>query len=133
MRRPFSPAVSLRMVDQVGKWSDDRTEMPDEDRAPSSRPPGEKPATTCVKLEPDLSHCIETVAREEFGRGMRLLLAGERAPGLAERTELLRQFLETADFSELRRISEPLLAGGRKVTFIVYDDNGTPRYRLDVY
>lgn len=86
----------------------------------------------CVRLQPDLAHCIETVAREEFGRSMRLLLAGERTPGLAEKTDLLRLFLETADFSELRRISEPLLAGGRRVTFVVYDDKGTPRYRLDV-
>lgn len=87
---------------------------------------------TRITLEPDLARCVETVAREEFERGMRLLLEGEDAPGLAERTELLRRFLETADFRELRRISEPLLAGGRKVTFTVYDDNGTPRYHLDV-
>jgi len=83
-----------------------------------------------IILEPDLSRCIETTAREEFGRSMRLLLEGESRPGLAERTELLRLFLETADFGELRRISEPLLAEGQRVTFTVYEDGGVARYRL---
>ena len=75
-----------------------------------------KAAPVEIILEPDLSRCIETTAREEFGRSMRLLLEGEGRPGLAERTDLLRLFLETADFDELRRLSEPLLAQGRKVT-----------------
>jgi hypothetical protein len=48
-----------------------------------------------IILTPDLSRCIETTAREEFGRSMRLLLGGEEQPGLAERTDLLRLFLET--------------------------------------
>jgi hypothetical protein len=73
-----------------------------------------------IVLEPNLSRCIETTAREEFRRSTRLLLEGESQPGLAERTELLRSFLETADFSELRRLSEPFLAEGRKVTFAAY-------------
>ena len=85
---------------------------------------------TEIILEPNLARCIETTAREEFGRSMRLLLEGEIRPGLAERTELLRLFLETADFGELRRISEPLLAEGRRVTFAVYEDAGAARYRL---
>jgi hypothetical protein len=83
-----------------------------------------------IVLEPDLSHCIETTAREEFERGVRLLLEGESQPGLTERTELLRLFLETADFGELRRISEPLLAQGLRVTFTVYEDGGEARCRL---
>ena len=89
-----------------------------------------KARATKVILEPDLSRCIETVAREEFRRSMRLLLDGGKQTGLAERTELLRLFLETADFGELRRISEPLLAQGRKVMFSVYEDEGVVRYRL---
>jgi len=87
--------------------------------------------STEIILEPNLSRCIETMAREEFGRSMRLLLEGESQPGLAERTELLRLFLETADFGELRRLSEPLLAEGRRVTFTVYQDGGVARYRLE--
>ena len=85
---------------------------------------------TEIILEPDLSRCIETTAREEFGRSMRLLLEGESRPCLAERIELLRSFLETADFGELRRISEPFLTEGQRVTFTVYEDGGVARYRL---
>jgi hypothetical protein len=83
-----------------------------------------------IVLEPDLSRCIETAAREEFERYKRLLLEGKNRRDLAERTELLRLFLESADFRELRRISEPLLAAGRRVAFTVYDDGGVARYRL---
>jgi len=86
--------------------------------------------STEIILEPNLSRCIETTAREEFGRSMHLLLEGESQPGMAERTELLRLFLETANFGELRRISEPLLAEVRRVTFTVYEDGGVARYRL---
>lgn len=91
-----------------------------------------EPQPTEILLEPNLSRCIETTAREEFERRKRLLLEGEDQPGLAERTDLLRVFLETADFRELRRLSEPLLAEGRRVTFTVYEDAGTARYRLQV-
>jgi len=89
-----------------------------------------KPPSAEIILEPNLSRCIETMARDEFQRSTRLLLEGESRPGLAERTELLRLFLETADFRELRRLSEPLLAEGRRVTFTVYEDAGAARYRL---
>jgi len=87
---------------------------------------------TEIILEPNLSRCIETTAREEFERGVRLLLDGEDRPGLTERTELLRSFLETADFGELRRISEPLLAQGLRVTFSVFLERSAVRWRMDV-
>ena len=90
-----------------------------------------KARPTEIILEPDLSRCIETTAREEFGRSMRLLLEGESRPGLAERTELLRLFLETADFGELRSISEPLLAQGLRVTFFVFLERSAIRWRMD--
>jgi hypothetical protein len=83
-----------------------------------------------VILEPDSSYCIETMARQEFERCVGRLLNGEADVGLAAKVGLLRLFLETADFSELRRISEPLLAAGRRVAFTVYDDGGVARYRL---
>jgi hypothetical protein len=95
---------------------------------PASMKDGAQPLE--IVLEPDLSRCIETAAREEFSHCTRLLLEGESRSGLVERTELLRLFLETADFGELRRVSEPLLAEGRRVRFTVYDDGGVPHYRL---
>jgi hypothetical protein len=85
-----------------------------------------------IILTPDLSRCIETTAREEFGRSMRLLLGGEEQPGLAERTDLLRLFLETADFKKLRRRSEPHLQGGRGVRFAIFVERGAVRWRMDV-
>lgn len=85
-----------------------------------------------VKLHPDLSRCIETTARDEYERGLRSLLAGEGGERLAERTEILRLFLETADFSDLRRRSERHLLEGKKVTFIVYVDQGALKYELQV-
>jgi hypothetical protein len=91
-----------------------------------------KARPTEIILEPNLSRCIETTAREEFGRSMRLLLEGESQPGLAERTELLRLFLETTDFGELRRLSEPHLLDGRRVAFSVFLERSAVRWRMDV-
>ena len=51
-----------------------------------------------VILEPNLLRCIETMAREEFRRGVQMLAAGEGNEALAERSEILRLFLEGADF-----------------------------------
>jgi len=85
-----------------------------------------------VQLQPDLSRCIQTVARDEYERGLRNLLAGAGDEHLAERTDLLRLFLETADFSGLRRQSERYLLKGKKVAFVVYKDEGVLRYELQV-
>jgi hypothetical protein len=85
-----------------------------------------------IQLQPDLSHCIEAVARNEYERGLRSLLAGKGDEHLAERTDLLRLFLETADFSDLRRQSERYLLEGKKVAFLVYMDGGVLRYELRV-
>jgi hypothetical protein len=63
---------------------------------------------------------------------MRLLLEGESRPGLVERTELLRLFLETADFGELRGRSEPHLLEGKRVRFSVFVERGAVRWRMDV-
>jgi hypothetical protein len=85
-----------------------------------------------AQLRPNLEHCVETVAREEYERGVRSLLAGEDDERVAERTELLRLFLETADFSDLRRRSERHLLEGKEVVFTVYMKEGGVKYSLDV-
>jgi hypothetical protein len=85
-----------------------------------------------ARLQPDLSHCIETVARDEYEHGLRRLLAGERDEELAERTELLRLFLEAADFRDLRARSERHLLAGKKVSFTVYMDEEDVRYKFQV-
>ena len=63
-----------------------------------------------VELIPDLSHCIETVAkREHTAVSKQLLASGQRNKGLEEKLEILRLFLETADFKKLRAESEKRL------------------------
>ena len=85
-----------------------------------------------IRLEPDLSRCIETVAREEFRRGVQTLAAGKGNEALAERSEILRLFLEGADFKELRGRSEPHLLEGKRVRFYVFVERGAVRWRMDV-
>jgi hypothetical protein len=87
-----------------------------------------------IELLPDLSHCIETVAKREYREAAgRLLAAGEGNEELQERIEILRLFLETADFNGLRRESERHLVEGRKVKFVVCLEEGKPRYEMQVW
>jgi len=86
-----------------------------------------------VELIPELTHCIETVAKNEYRETLRqLLAASEGTEELEEKVELLRIFLETMDFNKLRRESEKHLLQGRKVTFVVYREGGTAKYDLRV-
>jgi hypothetical protein len=84
-----------------------------------------------IVLKPDLTRCIETAARDEFDRCERLLLSGDTSADLQARRELLRVFLESADFRALRRLSEPLLGQGRCVRFVVFRKEGAPAWRMD--
>ena len=85
-----------------------------------------------IELVPGLSHCIETVARNEYQETLRQLLASERNEELEEKAELLRIFLETMDFRKLRRESEKHLLQGRRVKFVIYREGGTTKYDLRV-
>ena len=86
-----------------------------------------------LALSPDLSHCIETVARNEYREALgKLLTSGEGGEELKEKVELLRMFLETMDFRQLRKESEEHLLEGRKVKFTVYLEAGKPKYDLKV-
>ena len=84
-----------------------------------------------IELVPDLSHCIETVAKKEYQKTVeRLLNTVETSKELEEKAEILRLFLQAANFRKLRTESEKYLASGRKVKFVVYSQNGTPRYNI---
>ncbi len=74
---------------------------------------------TRIELLPDLSHCVETRAKQEYAATMSKILSGDQSPGLEERLDLLKMFLETADFSRLRRESEEHMILGRKVKFVI--------------
>lgn len=84
-----------------------------------------------IKLEPSLSSCIETVAKREYERVLSILLKGGREDRqLEEELELLRLFLESADFGRLRSLSEDLLLDGRRVEFILKSTESPPGYAI---
>ena len=90
-------------------------------------------AVTQIELFPDLSHCIQTVARQEFHNLASKLMAGEYGnEELKQRIELLRAFLETMDFAKLRRESEEHLTRGEAVRFVICWRDGKPSYEIIV-
>jgi hypothetical protein len=86
-----------------------------------------------IELKPDLSSCIETLSKKEYERILYLLLRQEvMDEGLLERLEVLRLFLESTDFRHLRSQYEKHLIQGRKVTFLIYPEEGAVSYKLIV-
>jgi len=49
-----------------------------------------------------------------------------------EKLDILRLFLESADFNKLRSESEKHLVAGKKVKFILYLEKGMPEYQMKV-
>jgi hypothetical protein len=86
-----------------------------------------------VELRPNLSNCIETLSKKEYEQTLNLLLKeGSVDEKLGERLEVLRLFLESADFGHLRSQYEGYLTEGRQVTFLIYLEEGKVSYRLIV-
>ena len=86
-----------------------------------------------IELIPDLDHCIETLARRKYSEIAGQLLASVNDKGkLREKAEILRIFLETADFKKLRSESEKYLSEGRDVKFVVYLEKGVPKHEMRV-
>jgi hypothetical protein len=84
-----------------------------------------------IELVPDLSHCIETVARREYENLARSYLQADKGDSESEeKIELLRSFLESADFRELRKRSESYLLKGQKIKFILYREHGKAKYTM---
>ncbi|HOE15996.1 MAG TPA: hypothetical protein PLX02_00930 [Syntrophorhabdaceae bacterium] len=82
-----------------------------------------------IKLEPSLSSCIETVAKREYERVLSILLKRDiEDRQLEEELELLRLFLESADFGQLRSLSEDLLLDGSRVECILRSASSPPGY-----
>jgi hypothetical protein len=88
---------------------------------------------TPIELTPTLTHCIQSTAKQEYSRGLdQYLQNDEEDSELGARVELLRLFLESADFRELRRQSEKHLVRGKTVRFILQLEAGEPRYEMTV-
>ncbi|MGQ9474601.1 MAG: hypothetical protein ACUVRX_07115 [Actinomycetota bacterium] len=82
-----------------------------------------------VKLEADYGHCLETAARREYQRLTLAYLRGELEDSEAEeRIELLREFLERADFAGLRQASERRIREGRGTAFTLFREGEEMRY-----
>ena len=85
----------------------------------------------CIELKPDLSSCIETLSKKEYEQTLSLLLKeGYANEALGERLEVLRLFLESTDFGHLRSQYAGYLREGKKVTFLIYPEEGKVSYKL---
>ena len=88
---------------------------------------------TRIVLTPTVSHCIETVTKREYWKNVNLYLKKrEKDKRLEEKIELLRSFLETTDFTNLRRQSEEHILQGKQVKFIVSNKNKKLLYEMIV-
>jgi len=87
-----------------------------------------------IELKPDLSHCIETLSKKEYERTLNLLLKKEGSldEELGEKLEVLRWFLESTDFSDLRGQYERYLSEGKEVKFLIYSEEGKASYKMIV-
>lgn len=86
-----------------------------------------------IELLPSLDHCIEATAREEFWNSANQCMgSGQKDKRLEEKIELLKAFLESANFGKLRSESEVYLAQGNKVAFVVRWTEGRPSYEMVV-
>jgi len=86
-----------------------------------------------IELFPNLSHCVETTAREEFWNSVNQYMeSGQDDKKLEERIELLKAFLESTDFKQLRSQSERYLLEGRHVKFVISWKEGKPSHKMVV-
>ena len=86
-----------------------------------------------IEIEPDLSSCVQTLAKREYNQLIReLLTSDEENAELQERLETLRIFLESTDFSELRSRYEPHLVEGKCVRFTLRRAADKVEYQLEI-
>ncbi len=84
-----------------------------------------------IEINPTLSSCIETLSKKEYEKTLNLLLKkGADDEELGERLEVLRLFLESTDFAQLRSQYEEYLMEGRKVTFLIYPEEEKVSYKI---
>ncbi len=86
-----------------------------------------------IEIVPYLEHCVENIARRRHAELARRLIAGEPGGEETEKElELLRMFLETADFGKLRSESEKHLVKGGNVRFLLWYENTSLRFEMIV-
>jgi len=86
---------------------------------------------TRIELFPALDLCIEGTAKQEYKKSTdEYMRMGKKDRKLEQKIELLRMFLETADFRKLRAESEKHLIEGKRVKFILTLEKGKPGYEI---
>ncbi len=86
-----------------------------------------------IELEPDLSQCIQTVAKKEYERLMQEIFKTEKSNSeINQRVEMLTRFLESTDFGRLRSEYEPYLVDGKQVRFTLRSMADDIEYRYEV-
>ncbi|UCH43702.1 MAG: hypothetical protein JSW16_03970 [Dehalococcoidales bacterium] len=85
-----------------------------------------------IELRPELDACVQTQAKREYNKTFSELINKAENEELAEKIELLRLFLESADFKKLRGKSEKHLQEGKEVIFRLYLADGEPEYEMIV-
>jgi hypothetical protein len=87
-----------------------------------------------LELYPTLECCIETAARQEFTRLAADCLNRGNVDSEGEaKIEMLRDFLQTADFGALRQESAFYLIVGEQVRFVLTDNGENLSCRLEVF
>ncbi len=85
-----------------------------------------------IELIPELEACVETQAKRLYNQVLSQLLKEDENKELTEKLELIKLFLESADFNKLRSESEPHLVAGKKVKFILRLEKDKPRYEMKI-
>ncbi len=86
-----------------------------------------------IELNPTVTHCIESTAKRAYNELLAGYLAGDSPDkDTEERAGLLLEFLNTADFKQLRRKSEPYLLEGKKVTFTLFYRGNEAGYTMEI-
>jgi RNA-splicing ligase RtcB len=75
---------------------------------------------------------VETQAKRQYNQLVRQLINQGAEEELVEKAEILRLFLESADFNKLRAESEKHLLEGRKVKFLVHRERGRAKYEMKI-
>jgi translation initiation factor IF-3 len=90
-------------------------------------------AEVSVELRPTLSQCIETVTKREYWRSVdEYLKAKTDDKELEERIQLLKLFLDTADFKALRSQSERYITEGKEITFTLFVKGGKVSHKMSI-
>jgi len=86
-----------------------------------------------IEFKPSLAECIETLAKREYEESLRNYLESpENNEELQEKIRLLRLFLESTDFRQLRAECEKRLSKGKSAGLILRLVNGEPEIKLIV-